>query len=63
MMDDHNSSKKNEKNIISRFKNQQGTEIIIVVDKLLTCFDESKTAVLRLTRNLQTHKLLQVIAR
>jgi type I restriction enzyme R subunit len=63
MMDEHGNSKTYEKNIISRFKNQQDPEIIIVVDKLLTGFDEPKNTVLYLTRNLQSHKLLQAIAR
>ena len=63
MMDEHGNSKKYEKNIISRFKNQKDPEIIIVVDKLLTGFDAPKNTVLYLTRNLQSHKLLQAIAR
>jgi len=63
MMDEHGNSKSYEKNIISRFKNQTDPEIIIVVDKLLTGFDEPKNTVLYLTRNLQSHKLLQAIAR
>jgi type I restriction enzyme, R subunit len=42
MMDEHGNSKSYEKNIISRFKNQKDPEIIIVVDKLLTGFDEPK---------------------
>lgn len=63
MMDEHGNQKKYEKNIISRFKNQKDPEIIIVVDKLLTGFDEPKNTVLYLTRNLQGHKLLQAIAR
>lgn len=63
MMDEHGNSKKYEKNIINRFKNQKDPEIIIVVDKLLTGFDEPKNTVLYLTRNLQSHKLLQAIAR
>jgi len=63
MMDEHGNSKSYEKNIISRFKNQTDPEIIIVVDKLLTGFDEPKNTVLYLTRNLQGHKLLQAIAR
>lgn len=63
MMDEHGNSKSYEKNIIRRFKNQQDPEIIIVVDKLLTGFDEPKNTVLYLTRNLQGHKLLQAIAR
>lgn len=63
MIDEHGNSKSYEKNIISRFKNQKDPEIIIVVDKLLTGFDEPKNTVLYLTRNLQSHKLLQAIAR
>lgn len=63
MMDEHGNSKSYEKNIINRFKNQEDPEIIIVVDKLLTGFDEPKNTVLYLTRNLQSHKLLQAIAR
>jgi type I restriction enzyme R subunit len=63
MMDEHGNSKSYEKNIISRFKNLNDPEIIIVVDKLLTGFDEPKNTVLYITRNLQSHKLLQAIAR
>jgi type I restriction enzyme, R subunit len=63
MMDEHGNSKSYEKNIINRFQNQKNPEIIIVVDKLLTGFDEPKNTVLYLTRNLQSHKLLQAIAR
>jgi type I restriction enzyme R subunit len=63
MMNEHGNSKSYEKNIINRFKNQRDPEIIIVVDKLLTGFDEPKNTVLYLTRNLQSHKLLQAIAR
>jgi type I restriction enzyme R subunit len=63
MQDEHGNSTTYEKNIISRFKNQKDPEIIIVVDKLLTGFDEPKNTVLYLTRNLQSHKLLQAIAR
>jgi type I restriction enzyme R subunit len=63
MMDEHGNSKKYERNLISRFKNQRDPEIIIVVDKLLTGFDEPKNTVLYLARNLQGHKLLQAIAR
>jgi type I restriction enzyme R subunit len=63
MIDEHGNSKSYEKNIINRFKNQKDPEIIIVVDKLLTGFDEPKNTVLYLTRNLKSHKLLQAIAR
>ncbi|MEK6614935.1 MAG: HsdR family type I site-specific deoxyribonuclease [Bacteroidota bacterium] len=63
MIDEHGNSKRYEKTIISRFKNQTDPEIIIVVDKLLTGFDEPKNTILYLTRKLQGHKLLQAIAR
>ncbi|AWW31011.1 restriction endonuclease subunit R [Echinicola strongylocentroti] len=63
MMKEHGNSKRYEKNIINRFKNDLDPEIIIVVDKLLTGFDEPKNTILYLTRNLQSHKLLQAIAR
>ncbi|MBM3405064.1 MAG: type I restriction endonuclease subunit R [Bacteroidetes bacterium] len=63
MMDEHGSPKRYEKNIISRFKYQPNPEIIIVVDKLLTGFDEPKNIVLYLTRKLQGHSLFQAIAR
>lgn len=63
MMDEHGNAKNYERNIINRFKHQKDPEIIIVVDKLLTGFDEPKNTVLYLTRNLQGHKLLQAIAR
>jgi type I restriction enzyme R subunit len=63
MMEEHGNARSYEKNIISRFKNQDDPEIIIVVDKLLTGFDEPKNTILYLTRNLQGHKLLQAIAR
>lgn len=63
MMNEHGNPKKYEKNIISRFKNQSDPEIVIVVDKLLTGFDEPKNTVLYLTRGLKEHTLLQAIAR
>jgi type I restriction enzyme R subunit len=63
MMDEHGTAKKYEKNLINRFKFQKVPEIMIVVDKLLTGFDEPKNTVMYLTRNLQNHKLLQAIAR
>ena len=63
MIQEHGTSKKYESQIIGRFQNKPDPEIIIVVDKLLTGFDEPKTTVLYLTRNLQDHKLLQAIAR
>jgi len=63
MMAEHGNAKKYEKQIISRFKNQTDPEIIIVVDKLLTGFDEPRNTVLYITRSLKGHTLLQAIAR
>lgn len=63
MMDEHGTPKKYETNIINRFKNSEKPEIIIVVDKLLTGFDEPKNTILYLDRNLTDHTLLQAIAR
>jgi type I restriction enzyme R subunit len=63
MMNEHGNAKKYDKNIISRFKKQKNPEIIIVVDKLLTGFDEPKNTIMYLTRNLKGHTLLQAIAR
>lgn len=63
MMNEHGTPKKYQENLINRFKNTPNPEIIIVVDKLLTGFDEPKNTVLYLTRNLDNHKLLQAIAR
>lgn len=62
MMDEHGSPQKYETNLINRFKDGD-TEIIIVVDKLLTGFDEPKNTVLYLDRGLREHTLLQAIAR
>lgn len=63
MMNEHGTAKKYQENIINRFKNTRETEIIIVVDKLLTGFDEPKNTVLYITRSLRGHTLLQAIAR
>jgi type I restriction enzyme R subunit len=63
MMEEHGTAKKYQNNIINRFKKADKPEIIIVVDKLLTGFDEPKNIVLYLTRKLQGHPLLQAIAR
>jgi type I restriction enzyme R subunit len=63
MMDEHGTEKRYETNLINRFKNSDKPEIIIVVDKLLTGFDEPKNTVLYLDRKLKEHSLLQAIAR
>lgn len=58
------SVSKYEKDSISSFKNNEdGVEVIIVVDKLLTGFDAPRNTVLYLAKDLKDHNLLQAIAR
>lgn len=60
----HSSVEKYEKDVIESFKhNDDGIEIIIVVDKLLTGFDAPRNTVLYLAKDLHDHGLLQAIAR
>lgn len=63
MMERYGSEKEYTDSIISDFNNEGGTEIIIVIDKLLTGFDAPRNTVLYLTRILREHTLLQAIAR
>lgn len=60
----HSSVEKYEKDVIDSFKhNDDGVEVIIVVDKLLTGFDAPRNTVLYLAKDLRDHNLLQAIAR
>ncbi len=60
----HASVAKYEKDVIDSFKhNEDGVEMIIVVDKLLTGFDAPRNTVLYLAKDLRDHNLLQAIAR
>lgn len=63
MMDEHGTSKKYQDHLISRYKSQDAPEIMIVVDKLLTGFDEPKLTIMYLDRRLSGHTLLQAVAR
>ena len=63
MMDEHGTPKKYETNLINLFHHNDEPEIMIVVDKLLTGFDEPKVAVMYLDRSLNGHTLLQAVAR
>lgn len=62
-----NVGKRDEKeytqDIIEQFSRDDGPEIMIVVDKLLTGFDEPKNAVLYIDKPLKEHNLIQAIAR
>lgn len=51
------------KHIIERFEKDDHLKLIIVVDKLLTGFDEPKNAVLYIDKPLKEHNLIQAIAR
>jgi type I restriction enzyme R subunit len=51
------------KNIIAAFAKEDGPDIMIVVDKLLTGFDEPKNTVLYIDKPLKQHSLIQAIAR
>lgn len=60
----HLSVSSYEKSIIDSFKNNEdGIELLIVVDKLLTGFDAPRNTVLYLAKDLKDHNLLQAIAR
>ncbi|AWY02030.1 DEAD/DEAH box helicase [Marinomonas primoryensis] len=51
------------KQIINAFSEDDGPDIMIVVDKLLTGFDEPKNTVLYIDKPLKQHSLIQAIAR
>jgi type I restriction enzyme R subunit len=51
------------KAIIDDFSRDDGPDIMIVVDKLLTGFDEPKNTVLYIDKPLKEHNLIQAIAR
>lgn len=51
------------KGIIEAFGKDNGPDIMIVVDKLLTGFDEPKNTVLYIDKPLKQHNLIQAIAR
>ena len=51
------------KDIIDAFSQDDGPDIMIVVDKLLTGFDEPKNTVLYIDKPLKSHNLIQAIAR
>lgn len=58
-----NDPKTYEEAVIEDFGSEGAPDILIVVDKLLTGFDEPKNAVLYIDKHLRGHNLLQAIAR
>ncbi|GGI84645.1 type I restriction endonuclease subunit R [Deinococcus wulumuqiensis] len=63
MMGRYGSEKNYQDSLIAAFKGQDGPELLIVVDKLLTGFDAPRNAVLYLDKRLKEHNILQAIAR
>ena len=55
--------KKYTQGIIDAFSRDEGPDIMIVVDKLLTGFDEPRNTVLYIDKPLKGHNLIQAIAR
>ena len=51
------------KNLVERFDKDPELELLIVVDKLLTGFDEPKNSVLYIDKSIKGHNLIQAIAR
>ena len=58
-----NDEKAYTKSIIEEYGRDDGPDLMIVVDKLLTGFDEPKNTVLYIDKPLKEHNLIQAIAR
>ncbi len=58
-----NNAENYERDVIEDFGTEGPPDILIVVDKLLTGFDEPKNAVLYIDKPLKEHNLIQAIAR
>lgn len=63
MMRQYGSEAEYNKQIKESFATAEGVEILIVVDKLLTGFDEPRNRILYIDKPLKEHNLLQAIAR
>jgi type I restriction enzyme R subunit len=63
MMEQHRTETEYNKALLNDFKDPEKTEILIVVDKLLTGFDEPRNTILYIDKPLKEHTLLQAIAR
>jgi type I restriction enzyme R subunit len=57
------SEERYNKELISSFGREDGVELLIVIDKLLTGFDEPRNTVLYIDKPLREHSILQAIAR
>ncbi len=63
MMALYGDEKRYVREIKASFAREDGVEILIVVDKLLTGFDEPRNTVLYIDKSLKEHNLLQAISR
>lgn len=63
MLERFGSEEQYVKGLLASFGRADGVEILIVVEKLLTGFDEPRNTVLYIDRPLQDHTILQAIAR
>ena len=63
MLDRYGSEDTYLREVIAAFARPDGIEILVVVDKLLTGFDEPRNTVLYVDKPLKEHTLLQAIAR
>ncbi len=59
----HDDAEEYERQVIEDFGTEGKPDILIVVDKLLTGFDEPRNAVLYIDKKLEQHNLIQAIAR
>ena len=58
-----NDAEEYERDVIDRFGSDDDPDLLIVVDKLLTGFDEPRNTVLYIDKPLKEHNLIQAIAR
>jgi len=63
MMTRFGSEERYVKDLLASVSREEGVEVIIVVDKLLTGFDEPRNTVLYIDKSLKEHNILQAIAR
>jgi type I restriction enzyme R subunit len=63
MMERFGSEERYVKDLLASFGREDGVEILIVVHKLLTGFDEPRNTVLYIDKSLKDHNILQAIAR
>ncbi len=63
MMTCFGSEERYVKDLLASFSREDGVEILIVVDKLLTGFDEPRNTVLYIDKSLKEHSILQAISR